>query len=307
MAPLSEPDDALLIGRLFTEEDRLPRGVIDQILREGERLAPGLVEILDEEALWADPGPRGWAPVHATFLLASMKPPDALDPVIRALERAEEHGVEVLLEAAPSLLAALAGPALEPLQTLLLDRARPLRLRVDAAMGLLAAGRSHPELRDRAESMVRAAAADPGEGGDFRLGCASLLLDLGDPRDRALLLSFGKNDIFDPEYVNEVFDAGVQAPPFEIEDWLAFYDPGEIEARQSERAQDEGAPPPEEGMDDLDPDEIVPPDAAADLIEAASADPDVPPLPFRREEPKVGRNDPCPCGSGAKFKKCCGR
>lgn len=26
----------------------------------------------------------------------------------------------------------------------------------------------------------------------------------------------------------------------------------------------------------------------------------------RREHPKVGRNDPCPCGSGKKFKKCCG-
>lgn len=28
-------------------------------------------------------------------------------------------------------------------------------------------------------------------------------------------------------------------------------------------------------------------------------------LPQRRATPKVGRNDPCPCGSGAKFKKCC--
>ena len=26
----------------------------------------------------------------------------------------------------------------------------------------------------------------------------------------------------------------------------------------------------------------------------------------KREEPKVGRNDECPCGSGKKFKKCCG-
>ena len=26
----------------------------------------------------------------------------------------------------------------------------------------------------------------------------------------------------------------------------------------------------------------------------------------RRTEPKVGRNDPCPCGSGKKYKKCCG-
>ncbi len=28
---------------------------------------------------------------------------------------------------------------------------------------------------------------------------------------------------------------------------------------------------------------------------------------FRRDQPKVGRNDPCPCGSGKKYKKCCGR
>jgi preprotein translocase subunit SecA len=43
-----------------------------------------------------------------------------------------------------------------------------------------------------------------------------------------------------------------------------------------------------------------------------------PPLPARtggddaaqktvkRDEPKVGRNDPCPCGSGKKYKKCHG-
>ena len=28
--------------------------------------------------------------------------------------------------------------------------------------------------------------------------------------------------------------------------------------------------------------------------------------PLRRKAPKVGRNDPCPCGSGKKYKKCCG-
>ncbi|MDO4517704.1 MAG: SEC-C metal-binding domain-containing protein [Bacillota bacterium] len=27
----------------------------------------------------------------------------------------------------------------------------------------------------------------------------------------------------------------------------------------------------------------------------------------RRESPKIGRNDPCPCGSGKKYKHCCGR
>jgi curved DNA-binding protein CbpA len=30
------------------------------------------------------------------------------------------------------------------------------------------------------------------------------------------------------------------------------------------------------------------------------------PEPVRRDQPKVGRNDPCPCGSGKKYKRCCG-
>ena len=30
-------------------------------------------------------------------------------------------------------------------------------------------------------------------------------------------------------------------------------------------------------------------------------------VPYVREEPKIGRNDPCPCGSGKKYKKCCGK
>jgi preprotein translocase subunit SecA len=33
---------------------------------------------------------------------------------------------------------------------------------------------------------------------------------------------------------------------------------------------------------------------------------DAPVKTVRREEPKVGRNDPCPCGSGKKYKKCHG-
>lgn len=31
------------------------------------------------------------------------------------------------------------------------------------------------------------------------------------------------------------------------------------------------------------------------------------PAPFRKAAPKIGRNDLCPCGSGKKFKHCCGR
>jgi Preprotein translocase subunit SecA (ATPase, RNA helicase) len=28
---------------------------------------------------------------------------------------------------------------------------------------------------------------------------------------------------------------------------------------------------------------------------------------IQRKESKIGRNDPCPCGSGKKYKQCCGK
>ena len=33
----------------------------------------------------------------------------------------------------------------------------------------------------------------------------------------------------------------------------------------------------------------------------------LPKNPIIRDTPKIGRNDPCICGNGRKFKKCCGK
>jgi preprotein translocase subunit SecA len=48
--------------------------------------------------------------------------------------------------------------------------------------------------------------------------------------------------------------------------------------------------------------------SAGGVPSAGDADEDEAPKaqPFRRDQPKVGRNDPCPCGSGKKYKKCHG-
>lgn len=53
------------------------------------------------------------------------------------------------------------------------------------------------------------------------------------------------------------------------------------------------------------------PEAAEELARSMQASGTLPPLPrpetFVKEEQKVGRNDPCICGSGKKYKRCCGR
>jgi preprotein translocase subunit SecA len=62
-------------------------------------------------------------------------------------------------------------------------------------------------------------------------------------------------------------------------------------------AAGEGAMPPE----------TVYVDENGQVIEGPDGEPPAKQEPFRRQGPDVGRNDPCPCGSGRKYKKCCGR
>lgn len=57
----------------------------------------------------------------------------------------------------------------------------------------------------------------------------------------------------------------------------------------------ERSPAEEEPRDDYDEPAHLPPLTDAHEIT----------MPIRRETPKVGRNEPCPCGSGKKYKKCC--
>jgi len=50
--------------------------------------------------------------------------------------------------------------------------------------------------------------------------------------------------------------------------------------------------------------EVLPEDRLVRFV--VSPDGEVIPETVVREGPKIGRNDPCPCGSGKKYKKCHG-
>jgi preprotein translocase subunit SecA len=68
-----------------------------------------------------------------------------------------------------------------------------------------------------------------------------------------------------------------------------------------------GAQPAAAAVAGRQPSEL--PAGAAEGFDAAMealSQPTAAPVPVRRDQPKVGRNDLCPCGSGKKSKKCCG-
>jgi predicted component of type VI protein secretion system len=59
------------------------------------------------------------------------------------------------------------------------------------------------------------------------------------------------------------------------------------------------------------PETVAPEPEPAEVFAAAEATAEKPPVavkatPYRRTTPKIGRNERCPCGSGRKYKKCCG-
>jgi preprotein translocase subunit SecA len=54
-------------------------------------------------------------------------------------------------------------------------------------------------------------------------------------------------------------------------------------------------------------DKFQAPAQGEDVSELSAAAVAQPAKPVQSNQPKVGRNDPCPCGSGNKYKKCCGK
>lgn len=80
-----------------------------------------------------------------------------------------------------------------------------------------------------------------------------------------------------PRWKKEKMSSLISDAIGEMEWWAAFHND---RAHDREWNQDVGEP--DEDIFDYDPG-----------------------ITFRREGPKIGRNDPCPCGSGKKYKKCC--
>jgi hypothetical protein len=270
-------DDAM-IDLLSTEEDRLSRAAVDEILKR-PRLAPRLVALIDEEELWTAHDPSTWAPIHATFLLAAMRPPGALDAVLRALERSAAHEETFLMDVADSMLAAF-GPESVPSLIAGFEHAGSYpRIWINDALARIAV--AHPERRDAVRAHLRRVALE--ERRKEVASCAGQNLIALGGLDRDTL-----SVLVDRGLVDE--DDEYSLPP--TLDWLRFYDADAIAERQEEE--------PAEDLDD-----VLPSDPSLGVLSRLD-EPSAGPAPIVNAERKVGRNDPCPCGSGRKFKKCCG-
>jgi hypothetical protein len=166
------------------------------------------------------------------------------------------------------------------------DRSFEEFMRSEAADCVTAAAQQEgTQTLETALDWVAALAGEDADEKVFRYLAGNLLLDFPRQRHRPLLERlahmqradgpFGRH--FDESDIERAFAQGDDPPWNRFADPWRFYDPVAIAARQKRWAEED----------------------AEMLLD------DEPPQPVIRSSPKIGRNDPCPCGSGKKYKKCC--
>lgn len=269
--------------------------VTPELLRELERVAAAPAEYAARK--------DNMLPLFAIYLLAQFREKSAYLPLVRILSAPEEV-VEALFgdtiaEALPQILASLYDGNLAPLQELVQN--------------------------EEAYEFVRGAALE-----------ALLVLEHTGRISRQCVLEYlrslfhGRLQRVDSHAWNTLVCAvtELRAPEL-LSEMRQAYEEGLADpffVSLEELEQDLGSPPKDDPRRELitdaiaemewwsafNPDDAVPeqqlveepqPEPAGVLAPAADYSP---PEPYVRG-PKIGRNEPCPCGSGKKYKKCCGK
>jgi hypothetical protein len=301
-----------LLARLETA-GRLPDlALIRACLARPAELTPTLLQWLAEEppADWPGDDPRWYKAVHAGLLLIAYREPAAL-PLFAAIYRDEQRedliewfGVEL-----PSY-----GPALTDWALELLNDPRAWEYGRIAATEILASiGWHHPAERARIVSalvaLLPALGSDgapvmpPGYRGDedaIWTWAAYALAQLRDTASQPQVVALYEHGLMDEMVMGDVDHYLAQLAPdarpplasYRDFDILRTYEglhamaqrERELMAMSQQRAAARPTSPP------------MPPAVASGATQ-----------PFVRSTPKIGRNEPCPCGSGKKYKHCHGK
>lgn len=297
---------ARLADTLIEDEDRVPRNLIAECARRGDEMVEYLRQLHEGDFLWNLDGNDledvadgiWWLRLHAVMILGQIPGEQAgllLVEFMRRMSLEEDDNLQDWLSGYWSALFRNKTDAVLPALRLLgEDRNIGWYMRVNAFYPVLAAAsRQGGNALEQALAWLAIIAEDEGEDWECRLGAANLLLDFPRAQYRPLLenlearqTGWGKH--FDRRSIEQAYAGQYHAPQWERFDnpWK-FYEPEAIAKRQ-QRWQEEDAKEElrntygKEGYPDWSYQE-----------------------PYVRPEPKIGRNDPCPCGSGKKYKKCC--
>lgn len=296
---------AELIGTVIEDEDRVPRNVIDECARRGDEMTEYLGRLHQDDFLWLPEEEDGvwWLRFHAAMILGLIPSEQAgllLVKLMRRMSLEDDDNLQGWISGYwPALFQNKPNSVLPALRALCEDQEMDWYIRANAIDPVMfTASRQGGEALEQALAWLASIAADKEEDWEFRLMAGGMLLYFPRPQYRQLLESLearqsGLGRHFDMQSIEQAYAGQYYAPEWEsFTDPWAFYEPDAITKRQI-RWREEDA---KENQRNLNGDTAYPDDPY---------DPYVPQETYIRAEPKIGRNDPCPCGSGKKYKKCC--
>ena len=283
--------------------------LIHACLERQEELTPGLLEMLagGVEEDWEPDAPRWYREIHAGLLLIAFREPAAL-PVFAEIFRDKER--ENLIEWFSTKLPAYGPAAAQMAIDLLNDDSAYEFARIVSTEMLAAIAWHHPDERERILEALRAQLPPLGEDGilalppgrgrqDIWTWVASALADLRDTVSQPQVVALYKRGLMDDsvmgglkEYLAK-FEPDAYPPPaasYEYDVLKTYEGLHQQAAREAKRRARAAQPAPT-------------PSALQTVSDSQPTQRET----YVRSKPKVGRNDPCPCGSGRKYKHCCGK
>jgi hypothetical protein len=300
-----------LITLLMRNEDRVPRALIEECARRGEAMLKPFATLIEPGEFWSPDaiGLEWWLRLHMAMILGLIPGERAgslLVGLMRRIEQTRDNNLQDWLSGYwPALFRNKPDTVEPPLRELAQDRAVNWYMRIQAIESVVSlGGRRGVEALDANLDWVASIAADESDDWELRLSTGNTLLDFPRARHRALLEDLAARQSgwgvhFALDDIEEAFSSG-DKPEWRrhFDDPWNFYAPEEITKRQQRWAEEEERRLAREAgaLDD---------DALDDADDLADEDVDRPPEPYVRVTPKIGRNDPCLCGSGKKYKKCC--
>jgi len=316
-SPATGPQDlwAELRPQLSHIGPAYPHEAVARIRAARESLAPLLVAEL--EALAADPSPAAddadyILHLHLLALLAEFRESRAYPAMLRLATRGEAEADAVLGDLATELigrsLASVCAGAFDPLCVLADDVKVSPWLRGAALEAMVVCCLEGDAAQDDVTSRIAALAGREAERqlalppvarSDMFVGAA--VAHLLEVRGVAVLDSVRRwfcQGLVDPSICGDLeeVEREFERPFAERVEWLREWDKGYVRDAEAEMA----------GLGMFDSDLMDWPSEDDEADEADEGEVRAQAEPYVRDLPKVGRNDPCPCGSGKKYKKCCG-
>lgn len=294
--------DAELIDRMIADEDRVPRNVIDECVRRGDAFHALMLRSASQDPKADDHG-RWWLNLHCAMTLGLTPTEVAGQALIGMMRRIDEQDDDNLQDWLagywPALFANKSFSLAKDVRALAEDGRLGWFTRCNAMeVALFLHHREGEQSLSEALDWLAGIAARADEDLDARHQAGALMLEFPREPYREQLLDFARQQVggqdaaFDVDDVRQAYEHPTAPQWDRFKDPWNFYSPSEIATRQTRWAEEEAR-------------------AAARQIEtlnAQSTSDDAMPEyldTYVRETPKVGRNEPCPCGSGKKFKQCC--